>query len=294
MALLEIENLIVEFQTAAGMFRAVDGVSLKVHEREVLAIVGESGSGKSVSMLAVMGLLPWTARVTADKMAFNGRDLLKISSSDRRKLIGKDIAMIFQEPVASLNPCFTVGFQIEEVLRVHMGLDKAARRARAIELFSLVGIPDPEERLGHYPHQMSGGQCQRVMIAIAIACNPKLLIADEPTTALDVTIQKQILDLLMRLQAENGMGLIMITHNMGVVAETADRVVVQYKGRKMEEADVLSLFERPKSNYTKALLAALPDNATGDRLPTITELFVDEREAEETTAVKTPPLEAPL
>lgn len=294
MALLEIENLIVEFQTAAGMFRAVDGVSLKVHEREVLAIVGESGSGKSVSMLAVMGLLPWTARVTADKMAFNGRDLLKISSSDRRKLIGKDIAMIFQEPVASLNPCFTVGFQIEEVLRVHMGLDKTARRARAIELFSLVGIPDPEERLGHYPHQMSGGQCQRVMIAIAIACNPKLLIADEPTTALDVTIQKQILDLLMRLQAENGMGLIMITHNMGVVAETADRVVVQYKGRKMEEADVLSLFERPKSNYTKALLAALPDNATGDRLPTITELFVDEREAEETTAVKTPPLEAPL
>jgi dipeptide transport system ATP-binding protein len=185
--------------------------------------------------------------------------------------------MIFQEPIASLNPCFTVGFQIEEVLRVHMGLDKAGRRARAIELFTAVGIPDPAERLGHYPHQMSGGQCQRVMIAIAIACNPKLLIADEPTTALDVTIQKQILDLLMRLQAEHGMGLIMITHNMGVVAETADRVVVQYKGRKMEEADVLSLFESPKSNYTKALLAALPDNATGDRLPTIGELFVDEK-----------------
>jgi len=294
MALLEIENLVVEFQTASGMFRAVDGVSLKVHEREVLAIVGESGSGKSVSMLAVMGLLPWTAKVSADKMTFNGRDLLNISDADRRKLVGKDIAMIFQEPIASLNPCFTVGFQIEEVLRVHMKLDKAARRARAIELFKAVGIPDPAERLGHYPHQMSGGQCQRVMIAIAIACNPKLLIADEPTTALDVTIQKQILDLLMRLQAEHGMGLIMITHNMGVVAETADRVVVQYKGRKMEEADVLSLFESPKSNYTRALLAALPDNATGDRLPTITELFVDERPAEETTAVKTPPLEAPL
>ena len=273
MALLEIEYLVVEFQTATGMFRAVDGVSLKVHEREVLAIVGESGSGKSVSMLAVMGLLPWTAKISADKMTFNGRDLLNISDAERRKLIGKDIAMIFQEPIASLNPCFTVGFQIEEVLRVHMGLDKAARRKRAIELFTAVGIPDPAERLGHYPHQMSGGQCQRVMIAIAIACNPKLLIADEPTTALDVTIQKQILDLLMRLQAEHGMGLIMITHNMGVVAETADRVVVQYKGRKMEEADILSLFESPKSNYTKALLAALPDNATGDRLPTITELF---------------------
>ncbi|WP_104664936.1 ABC transporter ATP-binding protein [Ensifer adhaerens] len=280
MALLEIENLVVEFQTASGPFRAVNGVSMKVHEGEVLAIVGESGSGKSVSMLAAMGLLPWTAKVTADKLTFNGRDLLGMSANERRKIVGKDIAMIFQEPIASLNPCFTVGFQIEEVLRVHMGLDKAARRKRAIELFEAVGIPDPAERLGHYPHQMSGGQCQRVMIAIAIACNPKLLIADEPTTALDVTIQKQILDLLMKLQAEHRMGLIMITHNMGVVAETADRVVVQYKGRKMEEADVLTLFENPKSNYTRALLAALPDNATGDRLPTISELFVDEGAAQ--------------
>ncbi|MGE6781179.1 ABC transporter ATP-binding protein [Ensifer adhaerens] len=280
MALLEIENLVVEFQTASGPFRAVNGVSMKVHEGEVLAIVGESGSGKSVSMLAAMGLLPWTAKVTADKLTFNGRDLLGMSANERRKIVGKDIAMIFQEPIASLNPCFTVGFQIEEVLRVHMGLDKAARRKRAIELFEAVGIPDPAERLGHFPHQMSGGQCQRVMIAIAIACNPKLLIADEPTTALDVTIQKQILDLLMKLQAEHRMGLIMITHNMGVVAETADRVVVQYKGRKMEEADVLTLFENPKSNYTRALLAALPDNATGDRLPTISELFVDEGAAQ--------------
>ncbi|SUU91525.1 dipeptide transport system ATP-binding protein [Aminobacter aminovorans] len=277
MALLEIENLVVEFETASGPFRAVNGVSMKVHEGEVLAIVGESGSGKSVSMLAAMGLLPWTAKVTADKLTFNGRDLLAMPANERRKIIGKDIAMIFQEPVASLNPCFTVGFQIEEVLRVHMGLDKAARRKRAIELFQAVGIPDPAERLNSYPHQMSGGQCQRVMIAIAIACNPKLLIADEPTTALDVTIQKQILDLLMKLQADHGMGLIMITHNMGVVAETADRVVVQYKGRKMEEADVLTLFENPKSNYTRALLAALPDNATGDRLPTISELFVDDQ-----------------
>ncbi|WP_081157915.1 ABC transporter ATP-binding protein [Ensifer aridi] len=277
MALLEIENLVVEFQTATGPFRAVDGVSLKVDEGEVLAIVGESGSGKSVSMLAAMGLLPWTATVTADKLTFNGRDLLKMSSADRRKIIGKDIAMIFQEPIASLNPCFTVGFQIEEVLRIHMGLDRAARRKRAIELFEAVGIPDPTERLSHFPHQMSGGQCQRVMIAIALACNPKLLIADEPTTALDVTIQKQILDLLMKLQQEYRMGLIMITHNMGVVAETADRVIVQYKGRKIEEADVLSLFESPKSNYTRALLAALPENATGDRLPTISELFKDQQ-----------------
>ncbi|MEK1895529.1 MAG: ABC transporter ATP-binding protein [Rhizobium sp.] len=273
MALLEIENLAVEFQTSTGPFRAVDGVSLKVDAGEVLAIVGESGSGKSVSMLAAMGLLPWTAKVTADKMVFDGRNLLGMSASDRRKIIGKDMSMIFQEPIASLNPCFTVGFQIEEVLRIHLGLDKAARRKRAIELFEAVGIPNPAERLGHFPHQMSGGQCQRVMIAIAIACNPKLLIADEPTTALDVTIQKQILDLLMRLQTEYRMGLIMITHNMGVVAETADRVIVQYKGRKMEEADVLSLFESPKSDYTRALLAALPENATGDRLPTIGEIF---------------------
>ncbi|MES5098028.1 ABC transporter ATP-binding protein [Agrobacterium sp. BA1120] len=273
MALLQVDNLTVEFETASGWFRAVDGISVSVEKGEVLAIVGESGSGKSVSMLAVMGLLPWTAKITADRMLFEGKDIQKISASERRKLIGKDIAMIFQEPVASLNPCFTVGFQIEEVLRIHMGLDKKARHARAIELFKLVGLPDPEERLKHFPHQMSGGQCQRVMIAIAIACNPKLLIADEPTTALDVTIQKQILDLLMKLQAENGMGLIMITHDMGVVAETADRVVVQYKGKKMEEADVLSLFENPKSNYTKALLAALPENATGDRLTTVSQFF---------------------
>ena len=277
MSLLEVENLVVEFQTASGPFRAVNGVSLKVNEGEVLAIVGESGSGKSVSMLAAMGLLPWTAKVTADKLQFNGIDLLGMSSSERRRIVGKDIAMIFQEPIASLNPCFTVGYQIEEVLRLHLGLDKAARRARAIELFELVGIPNPEERLSHFPHQMSGGQCQRVMIAIALSCNPKLLIADEPTTALDVTIQKQILDLLMRLQAEHGMGMIIITHNMGVVAETADRVIVQYKGRKIEEADVLSLFESPKSAYTRALLSALPDNATGDRLPTIAEFLSDDQ-----------------
>jgi dipeptide transport system ATP-binding protein len=290
MALLEIENLVVEFDTAKGPFRAVDGVSLKVHEREVLAIVGESGSGKSVSMLAVMGLLPWTAKVRADKMVFAGIDLLGLDDADRRRIVGKDMAMIFQEPMASLNPSFTVGFQIEEVLKLHMNMDKRQRRERATELLRLVGIGDPAERLGSYPHQMSGGQCQRVMIAMAIACNPKLLIADEPTTALDVTIQKQILDLLVGLQEKYGMGLIMITHNMGVVAETADRVIVQYKGRKMEEADVLSLFESPKSNYTRALLSALPDNATGDRLPTISDLVFEQA----TPAVATPPMEGPL
>ncbi len=273
MALLDIQNLTVQFETATGWFKAVDGVSMSVEPGEVLAIVGESGSGKSVAMLAVMGLLPWTAKITADKMEFQGRDIQKISAAERRKLIGKDVAMIFQEPVASLNPCFTVGFQIEEVLRLHMGLGAKERRERAIELFKLVGLPDPAERLNHFPHQMSGGQCQRVMIAIAIACNPKLLIADEPTTALDVTIQKQILDLLMKLQAETGMGLIMITHDMGVVAETADRVIVQYKGKKMEEADVLSLFENPKSAYTRALLSALPENATGDRLTTVSDFL---------------------
>ncbi|HQZ12568.1 MAG TPA: ABC transporter ATP-binding protein [Devosia sp.] len=276
MALLEIRNLTVSFDTSVGEFFAVKGIDLHVNAREVLAIVGESGSGKSVAMLAVMGLLPPTATVKADAMLFEGRDLMTMSDAERRKIIGKDIAMIFQEPMTSLNPCFTVGFQIEEMLAQHTDLDARARRKRAVELLEAVGIADAAERLGAYPHQMSGGQCQRVMIAMATACNPKLLIADEPTTALDVTIQKQILDLLMKLQTDHGMGLIMITHNMGVVAETADRVVVQYKGRKMEEAGVLELFENPKSAYTRALLSALPDRATGDRLPVIGDFSLEE------------------
>ncbi|MFF2322309.1 MULTISPECIES: ABC transporter ATP-binding protein [Agrobacterium] len=273
MSLLKIKNLTVKFATATGAFTAVDGIDVSVDKHEVLAIVGESGSGKSVSMLAVMGLLPDTATITADEMVFDGINLLAMSPQERRKLIGREITMIFQEPVASLNPSFTVGFQIEEVLRLNLGMGGAAARARALELFRAVGIPDPETKLKAYPHQMSGGQCQRVMIAIAIASKPRLLIADEPTTALDVTIQKQILDLLMKLQEEYGMALILITHDMGVVAETADRVVVQYKGRKMEEADVLSLFEAPQHPYTKALLSALPENATGDRLPTVSDFF---------------------
>jgi dipeptide transport system ATP-binding protein len=276
MALLNIKNLTVKFATATGSFTAVDGIDVHVDRGEVLAIVGESGSGKSVSMLAVMGLLPDTATITADEMTYDGRDISDLSATERRHLIGREITMIFQEPVASLNPSFTVGFQIEEVLRLNLGLSRHEARTRALDLFRAVGIPDPETKIDAYPHQMSGGQCQRVMIAIAIASNPRLLIADEPTTALDVTIQKQILDLLMKLQEDYGMALILITHDMGVVAETADRVVVQYQGKKMEEADVLSLFEAPQSPYTRALLSALPEHATGDRLPTVSDFFSQE------------------
>jgi len=267
--LLEIRNLSVAFETANGLFKAVDGMDMTIAGGEVLAIVGESGSGKSVSMLAIMGLLPDNAHISADIVRFNGRDMLACKAAERRAIIGRDIAMIFQEPITSLNPCFTVGYQVAEVLRVHLGLKGARLRRRVVELFEAVGIPNSAARLNAYPHQMSGGQCQRIMIAQAIACNPKLLIADEPTTALDVTIQKQILDLLKDLQYRSDMGLIMITHDMGVVAETADRVIVQYMGRKMEEADILALFEKPQSSYTKALLAALPENVSGRRLPTI-------------------------
>jgi len=269
MPLLSIKNLTVEFKTARGWFRAVDGVTQTVDTGEILAIVGESGSGKSVAMLAVMGLLPWTARVTADEMMFDGKDLLSITPRERRALNGKDLAMIFQEPMSSLNPCFNVGFQITETLRKHEGLSKAAARARAIELLKEVGIPAPELRLRAYPHQLSGGMSQRVMIAMALACSPKLLIADEPTTALDVTIQAQILELLVRLQKEKGMALVLITHSMGVVAETAERVSVQYAGQKVEEQPVRELFAHPRHPYTAALLAALPERATGKHLPSI-------------------------
>ena len=270
MSLLEIRNLSVEFETVKGTFRAVDGVDLSIVENDILSIVGESGSGKSVSMLAVMGLLPWTANVTADKMEFEGRDLLTLSSRERRKIIGRDISMIFQEPMSSLNPCFTVGFQIGETLQEHLGLDRKARKKRSIELLDLVGIPAPEERLKAFPHQLSGGMSQRVMIAMAIACNPKLLIADEPTTALDVTIQAQIIDLLVNLQNEKGMALVLITHDMGVVAETAKRVVVMYAGQQVEQQEVKGLFATPHHPYTHALLDALPERSLDlDRLPTI-------------------------
>lgn len=269
MALLDIQNLTVEFQTAGGLFRAVDSVDIRCDRGEILSIVGESGSGKSVSMLAMMGLLPWTAKVSADRMAFDGKDLQAMSARDRRRIIGKDIAMIFQEPMSSLNPCFTVGFQLGESLRIHLGMGRAERRARSIELLDQVGIPAPEKRLRAFPHQLSGGMSQRVMIAMALACNPQMLIADEPTTALDVTIQAQILELLVRLQQEKNMALILITHDMGVVAETAERVQVQYAGQKMEEQDVAGLFADPHHPYTAALLAALPERATSRLLPSI-------------------------
>ncbi|WP_181702383.1 ABC transporter ATP-binding protein [Chthonobacter albigriseus] len=269
MPLLDIQNLTVDFKTASGAFRAVDNVSLTVDAGEVVSIVGESGSGKSVSMLALMGLLPWTATVTAERMAFDGNDLTGLSARQRRRIVGKDMAMIFQEPMSSLNPCFTVGFQIGESLKVHLGLDRAARRKRTIELLELVGIPSPADRVDSFPHQLSGGMNQRVMIAMALSCNPKLLIADEPTTALDVTIQAQILDLLVRIQKETGMGLVLITHDMGVVAETADRVSVQYAGQKVEEQPVAGLFDDPHHPYTAALLSALPERATSRRLPSI-------------------------
>jgi dipeptide transport system ATP-binding protein len=269
MSILEISNLSVDFRTVGGQFRAVDGVSMTVEPGEIVSIVGESGSGKSVSMLALMGLLPWTATITADRMVFDGKDLLTISARERRRIIGKDMAMIFQEPMSSLNPCYTVGWQIGEVLEAHLGMNKRARRDRTVELLELVGIPSAAERLDTYPHQMSGGMNQRVMIAMAIACNPKLLIADEPTTALDVTIQAQILDLLAKLQRETGMALVLITHDMGVVAETANRVSVQYAGQKVEEQPVAELFADPHHPYTAALLSALPERATTRRLPSI-------------------------
>src|SRR3954451_8761500 len=245
MPLLEIKNLSVEFPTQGGVMRAVDGVSLSLEQGEVLGVVGESGSGKSVTMLALMGLIPFPGRVRADKLSFGGRDLLTISDRQRRRLTGKDVAMIFQEPTTSLNPCFTIGFQLTETLRLHEGMDRKTARRRAIELLEQVGIPSPESRLSAYPHQLSGGMNQRVMIAMAIACNPKLLIADEPTTALDVTIQAQILDLLLSLQRERGMALILITHNMGVVSDTTERVAVMYAGQIMEQRSTQRLFAPP-------------------------------------------------
>jgi dipeptide transport system ATP-binding protein len=245
MALLEISNLTVEFTTAHGPFRAVDRVSIGIDKGEVLAIVGESGSGKSVAMLAVMGLLPWTANVTADRLQFDGHDLLRLDAESRRSIIGKDMTMIFQEPLSSLNPCFTVGFQIIESLRLHLGMNKKQARNRAIELLREVGISSPERRIDSFPHQLSGGMNQRV------------------------TIQAQILDLLMKLQRETGMALVLITHSMGVVAETAERVSVQYAGQKAEEQPVADLFNDPHHPYTAALLAALPERATARKLPSI-------------------------
>lgn len=261
MALLEVQDLGVAF----GAFQAVDRVSLSVDAGEVVGIVGESGSGKSVTALALMGLIDEPGKVTARRLSFDGRDLLTMREAERRQLLGRDIAMIFQDPMSSLNPCFTVAFQLMETLRIHEGGTRRALRARALQLLRDVDIPDPERRLDAYPHQLSGGMSQRVMVAMAIACNPRLLIADEPTTALDVTIQAQMLALLLKLQRERGMALMLITHDLGVVAEIAQRVVVMYAGQVVETAGVPRLFEAPRHPYTEALLSALPEHNIGQR-----------------------------
>ena len=261
MSLLEVRNLRVSFNG----FMAVDGVDLDVAEGELLGIVGESGSGKSVSMMALMGLIDAPGIVEADALRFDGHELLDMRPAQRRRVIGKDIAMVFQDALNSLNPSHTVGDQVREVLRVHLGLRGAALERRVLELFELVEIPAAKSRLANYPHQMSGGMNQRVMIAMAIACQPRLLIADEPTTALDVTIQAQVMDLLMRLQRERRMSLVLITHDLAVVAEMARRVCVMYAGQVVESGLVDQLFERPRHPYTEALLAALPEHNQGAR-----------------------------
>jgi dipeptide transport system ATP-binding protein len=261
--LLEVEDLHVGFPVGSATMHAVEGVDLSLDEGEVLGIVGESGSGKSVTMLALMGLIGYPGEVRARRMQFAGRELLKLTARERRELAGKDVAMIFQDPTTSLNPCFSIGFQLTETLRLHLGLERRAAWKRAAELLEQVGIPAAASRLKDFPHQLSGGMNQRVMIAMAIACNPRLLIADEPTTALDVTIQAQILELLRSLQRERGMALVLITHNMGVVAEMAQRVCVMYAGQVVEQRDAASLFAAPQHPYTAALLAAMPERSDG-------------------------------
>jgi oligopeptide/dipeptide ABC transporter ATP-binding protein len=263
--ILQVENLRTYFKTESGLARAVDGVSFHVNPGETLGIVGESGSGKSVTSLSVMRLIPSPpGKIQPDsRILFRGEngeveDLAKATEARMRQIRGNDIAMIFQEPMTSLNPVFTVGDQIMESLRLHQGLGKKAARTRAIEMLQLVGIPIPDQRVDEYPHQLSGGMRQRVMIAMALACDPKLLIADEPTTALDVTIQAQILELLNRLQQELGMSIILITHDLGVVAETCDRVIVMYGGQVFEEGPVEAVFRDPQNPYTEGLLRSMP------------------------------------
>lgn len=263
MALLNVDKLSVHFGDGKHDFKAVDRISYQVNEGEVLGIVGESGSGKSVSSLAVMGLIDFPGKVTADQLHFDGNDLLTISEKKRRQLVGSDVAMIFQDPMTSLNPSYTVGFQIMEALKIHQGGSKKERKERTIELLELVGIPDAPSRLEVFPHQLSGGMSQRVMIAMAIACKPKLLIADEPTTALDVTIQAQIIDLLLKLQRKDNMALMLITHDLALVAEAAHRIIVMYAGQVVEEGSAEEIFTSPLHPYTQALLQSLPEFAEG-------------------------------
>ena len=258
MALLEIENLQTHFRTPDGVNRAVDGVSFTVEAGETVAIVGESGCGKSVTAGSVLRLIPEPPGKIKGSIRFEGVDLLKLDERAMRDIRGNQISMVFQEPMTSLNPVLTVGRQIGETLRLHQGLGREAAERRVVEMLRLVGIAEPERRAREYPHQLSGGMRQRVMIAIALACNPKLLIADEPTTALDVTIQAQILDLMSELKQRVGAAIILITHDLGVVAEIAERVLVMYAGRKVEEAPVRELFRSPRHPYTQGLLGALP------------------------------------
>ena len=268
--ILEIHDLQTYFATENGTARAVDGVSFEVRRGETLAVVGESGSGKSVTSLSVMRLIPMPpGRIAGGSIRFRGRDgkekdLLGISEAEMRQVRGNEIGMIFQEPMTSLNPVYTVGDQIGEALRRHRGYDRRKAKAEALAMLQMVGIPAAEKRVDEYPHQMSGGMRQRVMIAMALACQPALLIADEPTTALDVTIQAQILDLMRRLQAETGTAILFITHNLGVVAEVAQRVVVMYAGRVVEEGDVRAIFKAPFHPYTRGLIACMPHLGSGD------------------------------
>jgi oligopeptide/dipeptide ABC transporter ATP-binding protein len=272
--LLDIKNLHTYFQTREGLVCAVEGVSFHLDRGELLGLVGESGCGKSITALSIMRLVAPPGKIVAGEVLFDGRDLLKFSNSEMRDVRGNDIAMIFQDPMTSLNPVFTVGDQIAEALRLHRKLSRKAARAAAVEAMREVAIPDPELRVNDYPHQLSGGMRQRVMIAMALACDPKVLIADEPTTALDVTIQAQILDLLNNLRKTRELAVLLITHDLGVVAEVADRVAVMYTGKIVEESPVDELFARPKHPYTEGLLRSVPrltakDVAKAERLQTI-------------------------
>jgi peptide/nickel transport system ATP-binding protein len=275
-ALLEVDSLRTWFFTRDGVVRAVDGVSFHVMPGETLAIVGESGCGKSVTALSILRLVPSPpGRIVDGAIRFAGRNLLSLSDAQMREVRGNDISMIFQEPMTSLNPVLSVGHQIAETLTLHQGLDRRAALAKAVEMLRLVHIPEPERRIEQYPHQLSGGMRQRVMIAMALACNPRLLIADEPTTALDVTIQAQILDLMRELKQQIDAAIVLITHDLGVVAEMAQRVVVMYAGRKAEEAPVRQLFRRPLHPYTKGLLASVPKlgaSLAEERVPRLAEI----------------------
>ena len=277
--LLEVRDLVTAFHTDEGVVRAVDGVSFEVKDGGTLGIVGESGCGKSVTSLSIMRLLPTPpARYERGQILFAGKDLLTLSERDMRALRGAEISMIFQEPMTSLNPVYTVGDQIVEAIRLHQNVGKKQARDKAVDMLRLVGIPAPEERVSAYPHQLSGGMRQRVMIAMALSCEPKLLIADEPTTALDVTIQAQILELLARLRKELGMSVMLITHDLGVVAEFVEEIAVMYAGRVVERAPTRELFQRPLHPYTRGLLSSVPsygDNAKKRRLPTIRGMVPD-------------------